>query len=130
MKTRYFYTDADGQKHGPISKQKLRSLAILGTIVPDTPIETNTGIEILAAQIPSLWNASLAKEDDEANESLGFGWWLTIIITLIVCVVVIAVALPLIFVVPFAAYLFLVFMEKIFKIESHLRSIREHYENE
>ena len=125
MKTRYFYTDADGKKHGPISKQKLRSLAILGTIVPDTPIETNTGIKVLAAQIPSLWEASLV---DDTDRSLGFGWWLIGFLTIVACVAVSVATPPLIFVVPFVALPFLLFMEKIFRIESHLRSIREYYE--
>ena len=126
--TSYFYTDANGQKHGPVNKKKLRTLAILETIGPDTPIETNTGINFCAGQIPSLWNRSLAENEDKPPISLG--WILTIVLTLIVCVVVILFASPLAFIALPAAMLFLLFMGTLFKIESHLRSIREHYESE
>jgi hypothetical protein len=126
--TSYFYTDANGQKQGPVSKRKLRTLAILGTIEPNTPIETNTGVNFLAAQIPSLWDRSLAKNEDE--EPVSLGGILTIFLTIIVCVVVILAAPPLAFIALPVAMLFLLLMGKLFKIESHLKSIREHYENE
>ena len=126
--TSYFYTDATGQKQGPVSKRKLRTLAILGTIEPNTPIETNTGINVSAAQIPSLWDRSLAENEDKPPISLD--WILTIVFTLIVCVVVVLFASPLAFIALPATMLFLIFMRILFNIESHLESIREHYENE
>ena len=116
MKT-YFYTDANGQKQGPVSKRKLQILATLGTIEPNTPVETFEGRECLAGQIPSLWDRSLSNEPS-VSPGFFFGWVLTVILAL-VCVVV-----P-----PFIAVFFLLIMWKLFTIESHLRSIRELYED-
>jgi len=113
----YFYTDANGQKHGPVSKRELRILAARGMIEPDTRMETCEGRECLAGQIPSLWDRSLANEPS-VSPGFFFGWVLTVILAL-VCVVV-----P-----PFIAVFFLLIMWKLFTIESHLRSIRELYED-
>ena len=116
MKT-YFYTDANGQKQGPVSKQGLRILAARGMIEPDTRMETCEGRECLAGQIPGLW-------DDERSPGFFFGWVATVILTLVLCA---GVVIPAGFLA--APLLFLLFMWKLFTIESHLRSIREHYEN-
>jgi len=119
----YFYTDANGQKQGPVSKRTLQILAARGVIDPDTPVETFEGRECLAGQIPSLWDRSLSNEPSESPGFL-FGWVATLILTLVLCAGVVIPAGLLA-----APLLFLLFMWKLFTIESHLRSIREHYEN-
>lgn len=50
----YFYTDAIGQKRGPIDDVQLKSLAAQGIITPHTPLETEAGIKGLAGQISGL----------------------------------------------------------------------------
>jgi len=49
----FFYTDANGQKH-QVNEQQLQALAAKGIIKPDTPLETDTGHQGLAGQIPGL----------------------------------------------------------------------------
>ena len=50
----YFYTDANGEKQGPIKEQQLRKLAAQGVIRPDTPLETTSGHKGSAKQIPGI----------------------------------------------------------------------------
>ncbi|MGL4943766.1 MAG: DUF4339 domain-containing protein [Thermoguttaceae bacterium] len=50
----YFYTDANGQKQGPVDDQQLQALATQGNITPHTPLETDTGHKGVAGQIPGL----------------------------------------------------------------------------
>ena len=50
----YFYTDASGQKQGPINEVQLQAMATRGVITPDTPLETDTGHIGTAGQIPGL----------------------------------------------------------------------------
>ena len=50
----YFYTDANGQKQGPINDEQLRTLAARGVVTPDTPLETDSGYKGVAGQIPGL----------------------------------------------------------------------------
>jgi len=124
----YFYIDANGQQQGPVSKRRLQILAARGAIEPNTPIETFAGHKCSAEQIPSLWNRSLT------NESSGSpNWGLTIFLTFLTCVIVILGAMviaPIFLLFVPAAIPFLLFMRLLFYIESHLRGIREHYENE
>ena len=54
----YFYTDASGQKFGPINDQQLQILAANGTIMPNTPLETEAGHQGFAGQIPGLFVSS------------------------------------------------------------------------
>ena len=122
----YFYTDANGQKQGPVSKRKLQILAAQGVIDPNTPVETFDGrIKLAAGQLPSLWDRSLP------NESSGAPYWgTTVVLTLLTCVLVLPGALlfpPIVFLAAMIPFLLL--MRMLFYIESHLRSIREHYEN-
>ena len=51
----YFYTDASGQRQGPINDQHLRVLAAQRKILPTTPLETEGGHRGLAGQIPGLF---------------------------------------------------------------------------
>lgn len=50
----YYYTDENGYKFGPITEERLQTLAERGTVTPMTPLETETGHKGLAGQIPSL----------------------------------------------------------------------------
>ena len=50
----YYYTDANGQKYGPLTKERLQTLIKRGAIRQDTPLETDTGHQGLAGQIPGL----------------------------------------------------------------------------
>jgi len=54
----HFDTDANDQKQGTHSDQLLRELATQGKIEPDTPLETDTGHQELAGQIPDLSTAA------------------------------------------------------------------------
>ena len=126
--TIYFYIDANDQKQGPVSKRRLRILASQGTIKPETPLETNTGRKCFAAQIPSLWDSSLASESPVPFH------WETFFFTIVACAIVIfgallTGALIFLFVAPATAILFLLLMRQLFHIESHLQSIRELYES-
>ena len=51
--TTYFYTDANGQKN-PVTEQQLQTLINQGIILPTTPLETDSGHQGLAGQIPGL----------------------------------------------------------------------------
>jgi len=98
-----------------------------GVIDPNTPVETFDGrIKFSAAQVPSLWDRSLA------NESSGAPYWgTTVALTLLTCLLVFPGALlfpPIVFLA--AVIPFLLLMRMLFYIESHLRAIREHYENQ
>jgi len=50
----YFYTDANGNKQGPLTAEQLQTMAKRGTITPDTLLETDTGHKGTAGQIPGL----------------------------------------------------------------------------
>ncbi|MCL2305993.1 MAG: hypothetical protein FWC43_11680 [Planctomycetaceae bacterium] len=50
----FFYTDANGQKRGPINDQQLKNLATQGIVTPNTPLETDSGHKGLAGQVPGL----------------------------------------------------------------------------
>jgi len=51
----YFYTDANGRKQGPINDQSLQVLITQKEILPNTPLETESGHKGLAGQIPGLF---------------------------------------------------------------------------
>ena len=59
-KTMFFYTDANGQKQGPVNDQQLEVLVTRGVIKPNTPLETGTGHKGLAGQISDLFPASVS----------------------------------------------------------------------
>jgi len=50
----YFFNDEDGVRRGPITEQRLRTLAERGTITPTTLLETDTGHKETAGQILGL----------------------------------------------------------------------------
>ncbi len=54
----WFYTDADGQKQGPINDQQLKTLVSQNTITPETQLETEAGHKGKAGQIPGLFAAA------------------------------------------------------------------------
>ena len=54
----YFYFDQNNQKCGPVNDQQLKALAAQGVINPNTPMETDTGHQGLAGQIPDLFAAT------------------------------------------------------------------------
>ena len=54
----YFYTDASGQKQGPVSGSKIKELAKTGLIVPETTIEAKDGKTFLANKITQTVKAS------------------------------------------------------------------------
>jgi len=56
--TNFFYTDTNGQKVGPVSEGQLRVLAAQGIIGQHTPLETDTGYQGVAGQIPGLFVAA------------------------------------------------------------------------
>ena len=52
--TNYFYSDANGNRNGPVDEQQLKELAAQGIIGPSTPMETDTGHQGTAGQVPGL----------------------------------------------------------------------------
>ena len=50
----YFFTDSEGIRRGPITDERLQTLAERGVITPNTPLETEGGHTGLAGQIPGL----------------------------------------------------------------------------
>jgi hypothetical protein len=50
----YFYTDASGQKQGPVNDQQIKALVTNGTITPNTLLETDGGHRGTAGQMPGL----------------------------------------------------------------------------
>ena len=51
----FFYFDQFNQKQGPVNDQQLKELAAQGAIGPQTPLETDTGHQGTAGQIPGLF---------------------------------------------------------------------------
>jgi len=50
----WFYFDANGQKHGPVSGGQLKGLAKAGRITPETVVETETGKTAPAGKVKGL----------------------------------------------------------------------------
>ena len=50
----YFFTDSDGVRRGPLTIDRLQTLAERGIITPETQLETDTGHTGFAGKIPSL----------------------------------------------------------------------------
>ncbi len=51
----FFYIDTTGTKQGPVNDQQLKALAANGVIMPQTPLETESGHKGVAGQIPGLF---------------------------------------------------------------------------
>ena len=54
MANSFFYTDADGNRQGPLTPEQLQTLATNGIITPETLLKTDTGHQGKAGQIPGL----------------------------------------------------------------------------
>ena len=50
----FFYTDANGRKHGPVNSQQLKALAEQGVITPETVIENENGKSAPAIKVKGL----------------------------------------------------------------------------
>jgi len=64
----YFYIDANGQKQGPVSEQRLKELATQGSIEPNTPLETTTGYKDVAGRIGIKFDFRKVSQDDQTPE--------------------------------------------------------------
>ena len=53
--TNYFYFDHTNTKQGPVGEEQLKQLIAQGTIEPQTSMETDTGQQITAGEIPGLF---------------------------------------------------------------------------
>ena len=88
---KYFFIDPDGSKRGPYSVHELVARERLG---PDTPIETDSGDIIVAAQIPGLDFGSHSIDSDFGFTEfvtpalITIIWWLTVITTIGTCLYV------------------------------------------
>ena len=65
----YFVIDA-GQKHGPFDDLQLKSLAAKGRITPTTTLETDSGHQGQAGQIPGLFGAAQTAQAPSAPKQL------------------------------------------------------------
>ena len=63
----FFYYDASGQKYGPVNDQQLKALAAQGVINPNTPMMTDTGHKGTAGQIPDLFAAPPAADENKTS---------------------------------------------------------------
>ena len=52
--TNYFFTDAQGNKCGPLTVEQLQTLAYQGVVTPTTPLETDGGHRGLAGKVSGL----------------------------------------------------------------------------
>jgi len=152
----FFYTDADGNRQGPVSEQRLKELVAQRVIMPMTLLETDGGHKGVARQIPGLNFPT----DEIGLFDIGFTrfftniyisyiWILTIILTLLSYVVclgflfsiagynlgppgtVFVLFIVLTILVPISLLVERMSLEAIivfFRIETHLRAIREKYE--
>ena len=147
----YFYYDRNlNKKQGPVSREQLQELVVQGVIEPRTPVGTDTGHKGIARDIPGL-------NFETTPTSTGFFdigftrfitntwtsilWVLSIGTSFLGCGVAILFAIGngvyiLLFIAPIATALFLLFMRMsfeitivLFRIETHLRTIRDKYEN-
>ena len=50
----FYYTNETGTKQGPLTPEQLQALADRGIITPDTPLETDTGKQGKAGNLPGL----------------------------------------------------------------------------
>jgi len=154
----YFYFNAKSKRQGPVDEQQLKELAAQGVIRPETPISTGGSTAVFAKQIPGLIFNTVPNSEslgiDEKSPGffdIGFTrfitntwtsilWVLTIILAFVGCGGALVYAAtneaPILFLLaPIATVLFLLFMRisfeltiVLFRIETHLRTIREHYE--
>ena len=65
----YFYTDANGNRRGPITPEALKALASQRIITPNTPLETDSGKKGLAGQLSGLFNAPQRPAAPKVNQT-------------------------------------------------------------
>ena len=58
MANSFFYTEADGNKQGPLTPEQLQALANRGIVKPDTILTTENGKQGKAGQIKGLFNSA------------------------------------------------------------------------
>ena len=152
----YFYIDANGTKQGPVNTDRLKEMAASGLITPDTLLVMENGYKRHARSHPGLFEPVPQRTYYGSQTSSGFFdigftqfitntwtsifWVLTIILAFLGCGGAMLYALSrnepiLLLIAPIAAILFLLFMRMsfeltivLFRIETHLRTIREHCE--
>lgn len=69
----YFYTNAAGQKQGPINEQLLKELIAHGIIVQNTSMETDNGYSGVAGVIPGLFDVGPVSPPSSPPASGGTG---------------------------------------------------------
>jgi hypothetical protein len=147
----YFFYDQSNQKQGPFNEQQLKELSAKGIIDPKTQLETKSGYKTKAGQIPGVFQGGTKHEGDSPGIfDIGFTrfitntwtsilWILCIFFHILACVICVGVALfgggeaiVLVVVSPIATAISLLFFRMafemtivIFRIESHLRVLRE-----
>ena len=154
--TDYFYTDASGNRRGPFNEEQIKQLAKYNHISLATLLETDDGSKMLVEEIVSDLNNPDTSQTSSATSpglfDIGFTrfitntwisiiWVLTIVLTFLGCVGAMVFgasnnAPELFIIAPIASLLSLLFMWMSFevtivllRIETHLRTIREKYEN-
>jgi len=152
----YFYTDSNGERQGPVYREQLKELAINGIIIPTTLVETKDGFTMCTQTYRDLDSSFATKRTDTQTSSgffdigftrfitntwISFIWVVFIILSILGCggAMVFGASnnAPVLFIIaPIAAILFLLFMRMsfeltivLFRIETHLRTIRDKYEN-
>jgi len=155
----YFYTDANGKQQGPASEQQIENLVANGNITPTTPMRVEDVTRFGAPAsgdarhiLPRLFPDQQSQESSSGPFDIDFTrfitntwisalWVLTIVVAFLGCGIALLFAVNkevpiLILIAPIAAALFLLFMRMsfeltivMFRIETHLRTIRDKYEN-
>ena len=64
----YFFTDANGNKRGPLTPPQVRALAAQGIITPETPMETDGGHKGRAGQLRGLFKTNEQSPPCEQGE--------------------------------------------------------------
>ena len=153
----FFYTNANGESQGPYNKEQIKELAANETILATTILKSDGGHTANASawfpglkfkQVPELEHA--AQQRSPGLFDIGFTrfitntwtsilWVLTIILAFLGCggamVYGASNKVPVLFIIaPIAAALFLLFMRMtfeltivLFRIETHLQTIRDKY---
>jgi len=62
----FFYFDQNNQKLGPVTEEQLKELAAQGAITLHTPMETDTGHQGVAGQIPGLFATAQSPSNKKA----------------------------------------------------------------
>jgi len=68
----FYYTDTNGQRQRLVNEEKLKLLATLGIITPDTLLEIDDGRKGKAGQIEGLFDAVAAPQPELSNTTVYF----------------------------------------------------------